>query len=114
MVDSSEPTLDRKVLLVYYSRDAARHLESALRNQHLEVYSIDVAFLSSSGRVLALHHSLAPNRLSRPVFRAEGALELPATTLKITGTCVGDRILLCPENASLAESRRPLLNQSNA
>ena len=41
MTDLSEPTLDRKVLLVYYDRVAARHLESALRNQHLEVYSID-------------------------------------------------------------------------
>jgi uncharacterized membrane protein (UPF0127 family) len=63
-------------------------------------FPIDVAFLSSSGRILALHHSLAPNRLSRPVLRAEGALELPATTLQTTGTRVGDQILLSSEDDS--------------
>ena len=40
-MDSSKPTSNRKVLLVYYDRVAARHLESALRNQHREVYLID-------------------------------------------------------------------------
>ena len=51
MVDSSEPTLDRKMILVYYDRVAARHLELALRNQHLEVYSIDGRSPSSSDRL---------------------------------------------------------------
>ena len=61
-------------------------------------FPIDVAFLNSSGRILAVHHSLSPNRLSRPVLRAEGALELPATTLRKTGTRVGDQVLLTPES----------------
>lgn len=55
-------------------------------------FPIDVAFLNSSGRVLFVHHELKPNRLSRPVWRAEGALELPAGTLKKTDTTVGDVI----------------------
>ena len=53
-------------------------------------FPIDVAFLARDGRVLAVHESLPPNRLSRLVFRAEGALELPAGTLAATGTRVGD------------------------
>lgn len=55
-------------------------------------FPIDVAFLDGEGKVLALHHRLRPNRLSRPVFRADGALELPAGRLEETGTVVGDRV----------------------
>jgi uncharacterized membrane protein (UPF0127 family) len=57
-------------------------------------FAIDVAFLSSSGRVLFVHHALKPNRLSRLVWRAEGALELPAGTLRASRTMVGDTIEL--------------------
>jgi uncharacterized membrane protein (UPF0127 family) len=57
-------------------------------------FPIDVAFLASDGRVLFIHHSLCPNRFSRPVWRAEGALELAAGTLEATGTAVGDVIEL--------------------
>ena len=53
-------------------------------------FSIDVAFLSADGRVLSVHHGLKPNRLSKIVPRAEGALELPEGTLRATGTEVGD------------------------
>lgn len=55
-------------------------------------FPIDVVFLDSNGRVLCVHHELKPNRLSRIVWRAEGALELPAGTLQRTGTTVGDVI----------------------
>ena len=55
-------------------------------------FSIDVAFLARDGRVLAVHHGLCPNRLSRPVLRAEGVLELAAGVLRNTRTTVGDRI----------------------
>jgi len=57
-------------------------------------FPIDVAFLSSSGRVLWIHHHIKPNRLSRLVWRAEGALELPAGALRASGTEVGDTIEL--------------------
>ncbi|HMB68716.1 MAG TPA: DUF192 domain-containing protein [bacterium] len=59
-------------------------------------FPIDVAFLSSSGRVLALHRSLRPWRLSRPVLRAEGVLELSAGALDRSGTAVGDVLELLP------------------
>jgi uncharacterized membrane protein (UPF0127 family) len=57
-------------------------------------FPIDVAFLDSRGRVLAIHHGLRPNRFSRPVLRAEGVLELASGRLHDTGTRVGDIIEL--------------------
>ncbi len=53
-------------------------------------FAIDIAFLAKDGRVLAVHHGLKPNRVSRIVLRAEGALELSAGRLRATDTEVGD------------------------
>lgn len=55
-------------------------------------FAIDVAFLARDGRVLALHHGLRPGRVSRLVWRADGALELPAGTLAASGTQIGDGV----------------------
>lgn len=57
-------------------------------------FPIDVAFLAADGRVLAIHHALQPNRLSRLVLRAEGVLELAVGTLDASGTTVGDQLEL--------------------
>jgi uncharacterized membrane protein (UPF0127 family) len=57
-------------------------------------FAIDIAFLSASGRVLFTLRNFKPNRVSRPVWRAEGALELPAGALDASGTDVGDIIEL--------------------
>lgn len=57
-------------------------------------FPVDVAFLASDGRVLHIHHRLLPNRLSRIVWRAEGALELKAGTLARSKTTVGDTITI--------------------
>ena len=57
-------------------------------------FAIDIAFLSPSGRVLFVCRNIKPNRLSRPVWRAEGALELPAGVLDASRTEVGDIIEL--------------------
>lgn len=53
-------------------------------------FAIDVVFLDGEGRVLSLQRNLRPNRLSRPVWRAEGALELPAGAIDVTGIELGD------------------------
>ncbi len=55
-------------------------------------FAIDAAFLARDGRVLAVHHRLPPNRLSRLVLFADGVLELPAGVLESTCTTPGDRI----------------------
>jgi len=57
-------------------------------------FPIDVAFISAGGLILAVHHSLKPNRLSKFVLRAEGALELSAGTLRLSDTNAGDFIQL--------------------
>jgi uncharacterized membrane protein (UPF0127 family) len=55
-------------------------------------FPIDVAFISAGGLVLAIHHRLKPNRLSKIVWRAEGALELSEGTLRVTNTEKGDTV----------------------
>jgi uncharacterized membrane protein (UPF0127 family) len=53
-------------------------------------FPIDVAFLASDGRVIHTYHGIKPNRLSRVVWRSEGALELAEGTLLASNTTVGD------------------------
>ncbi len=57
-------------------------------------FPIDVLFLDRQGRVVHLHHTMVPLRASPFVFRAANVLEMPAGTLKQTGTQVGDEIEL--------------------
>lgn len=57
-------------------------------------YPIDVAFMDSGDRVVALHPDLQPGSRT-PLHRgARWALELPAGTLEATGTRIGDRVTL--------------------
>ena len=55
-------------------------------------YPIDVAFLDARGVVIGILEGLPPNRVSRIVRGARGALELRAGTLAATGTAPGDRL----------------------
>jgi hypothetical protein len=57
-------------------------------------YPLDVAFLSSDGRVVATYHGLAPSRRSKWHRDAAKALELKAGRLAATQTEVGDRLEL--------------------
>lgn len=61
-------------------------------------FPIDVAFLDRNGRVVAVHHSLKPNRLSKLSLRAEGVLELAPGRLRATNTDIGDIIELRGEH----------------
>ena len=56
-------------------------------------FPIDVAFLDREGKVLVIHHRLRPNRFSKLVLRADGALELPEGTFAETGTVQGDTVV---------------------
>ena len=56
-------------------------------------FPIDVAFLDREGKVLTIHHRLKPNRFSKLVLRADGALELPEGTLAETATTPGDIVV---------------------
>ena len=57
-------------------------------------FPIDVAFLARDGKVLHVHHALKPGTISKLIWRADGALELPAGTLAGSGTVIGDRVEL--------------------
>lgn len=55
-------------------------------------YPLDIAFVSQTDEVVAVYHELRPWRFSKTHREASCALELPAGTLRATGTEVGDRI----------------------
>ena len=55
-------------------------------------FPIDVLFLDASGTVVSLEENLAPGRFAPVRWRARTVLELPAGTLRISRTGVGDRI----------------------
>jgi uncharacterized membrane protein (UPF0127 family) len=56
--------------------------------------ALDVAFLSGSGRVVALYPALRPGQRSGFHRDARQALELPVGTLSETDTQVGDRLAI--------------------
>lgn len=60
-------------------------------------FPLDVAFLDSTGAVVALYHDLRPGARTRWHRRAINALELPAGTLAATGTAEGDIIVRSAE-----------------
>ncbi len=57
-------------------------------------FPIDVAFVDRDGKILHALHSIRPWRMSRMVFHAVAAIELPAGTMKGLGIGSGDTITL--------------------
>ncbi len=55
-------------------------------------FAVDVLFLDPSLRVLALEEGLTPGRFPPIRWKARTVLELPAGTLRRTGTRPGDQI----------------------
>ncbi len=55
--------------------------------------SIDVLFLDGQGTVIYIMENLPPWKCSPPVSKAASVLELPAGTVKKTGTCTKDRLI---------------------
>jgi len=55
-------------------------------------FSIDVVFLDKDRKVIHLVESLRPFRISKHVYKARSVIELPVSSIKATGTQVGDEI----------------------
>jgi uncharacterized membrane protein (UPF0127 family) len=55
-------------------------------------FPIDILFLDSDNRVVDCKERMPPNRLSKVVFKAKTVLELPAGTVSVTETRIGDKI----------------------
>ena len=53
-------------------------------------FPIDALFLDGEGRVIVLYEELRPFRATRSFRGAAGVLELPAGTIRRTGTVPGD------------------------
>lgn len=58
-------------------------------------FSIDVLFITRKGRVVKCAHEVRPWRIAL-ALTAYAAIELPAGTLRRTGTRRGDQLLLTP------------------
>jgi len=55
-------------------------------------FPIDVAYLDTNKFVVHMEQNLRPWRVARISLRAASVLELPAETLKSSGTSIGDEI----------------------
>lgn len=55
-------------------------------------FAIDVVFLDHQRTVVHVVEDLKPFRVSRHISRARSVIELPASMIRDTMTCVGDRI----------------------
>jgi uncharacterized membrane protein (UPF0127 family) len=55
-------------------------------------FSIDVLFLDNDKSVIHLVERMKPFRISRHLSRAGSVVELPAATIQLTGTRLGDRL----------------------
>lgn len=59
-------------------------------------FPIDALFLDDRLRVVDVRESIEPGRLVRPVPRASSVVELPAGTVRHTGTEIGDQLIVEP------------------
>lgn len=59
-------------------------------------FPLDVLFLDRSGKVAAAYPRLEPGARAAAERNAEYALELPAGTIELTGTRVGDQLSWAP------------------
>jgi uncharacterized protein len=55
-------------------------------------FAIDAVFLDKSGVVVGILEDFAPGKMSRIFGKAKSCLELPAGTVKKSGTTIGDVI----------------------
>jgi uncharacterized membrane protein (UPF0127 family) len=55
-------------------------------------FSIDVVFLDEHSKVIHLVENLRPFRVSKHLSRARSVIELPVSSIRTTGTQIGDEI----------------------
>jgi uncharacterized membrane protein (UPF0127 family) len=65
-------------------------------------FPIDVVYLDRNQAVVHIEHHLKPWRLAPVRISANSVLELPANTLRPTGTTLGDHIDIAVENGDRA------------
>jgi uncharacterized protein len=60
-------------------------------------FPIDVIYLDTANLVVHVEENLKPWRLGRVDLRAHSVLELPVSTVRSTGTTIGDEIEIMPD-----------------
>jgi uncharacterized membrane protein (UPF0127 family) len=60
------------------------------------LFTIDVVFIDKSFKVVGLRELVRPFSITRPNFRAESVIELPAHTIFRSRTEVGDQLVIDP------------------
>lgn len=65
-------------------------------------FTIDIVFLDRQDRVVKIVHQLRPWRLAVGGRRAHRTLELPAGSVALTGTAVGDQLTYADVTAGVA------------
>ncbi len=65
-------------------------------------FAIDAVFLDRDGRVLRIHHTIKPWRITSVVRKAKSCLELPAGTCGVHGLRVGEILRISDHPASAA------------
>jgi uncharacterized membrane protein (UPF0127 family) len=58
------------------------------------LFTIDVVLLDKDFKVVGLHELVRPLSITRPNFRAESVIELPAHAIFKSGTTVGDQFVI--------------------
>lgn len=66
---------------------------------HFMRFPIDIVFHDRAGIIVGVEHALRPWRFSAYHFRAKGAIELPAGTLRASNTRPGDELLIEDQSA---------------
>ncbi len=77
-------------------------------------FSIDVAFVDPSGRILRVIHSMKPYRISPLVWNCAMVLEMPEGALRRSGTEVGDQIALMASDATQQRDDQDAKTQARA
>jgi hypothetical protein len=73
-------------------------------------FPLDVIFVDRHGSVLAVYPRLEPGRRSGWHGRARYAIEVPAGTIEITGTAVGDVVAWLTADADPASTEAALID----
>lgn len=56
-------------------------------------YAVDIIYLNEANVVVAVDQSLVPGKVGRRIVDAKSVVELPAGTIDVTGTEVGNKLM---------------------
>jgi uncharacterized membrane protein (UPF0127 family) len=76
------------------------------------MFTFDLVLIDKDFKVVALRELVKPFRVTRPVFRAESVLELPAHSIFKSRTEIGDQLVIERYEATTAVESKPDATES--